>query len=187
MFATHGSFLEQLRDGLLLNCCIRSRDYRTARKFKAHVGGIMQHYGVRVLMLGEKTMAPSLLLVRLVRSACHCSFAASADDAIKLFEEHKFHMVLSTGPVQQAMRMLPVLARSDCTVFSAFPVENGCWWLPVMQMGQECLGTAAMRTAEFVNLLDETVARIQGSEASDDANEPETHSSLASPGAWRFR
>src|SRR6516225_2972585 len=29
------------------------------------------------------------------------------------------------------------------------PVEEGCWWLPVLQNGEDCLGTAAFRPNQF--------------------------------------
>jgi hypothetical protein len=57
--------------------------------------------------------------------------------------------------------MLPRLGGSNCSVFSAFPVERGCWWLPMMYIGRECLGVPAMRTAEFLALLDDTVKSIR--------------------------
>lgn len=116
---------------------------------------------VRVLMLGEKAIAPSALLGPLARNACTCWFAASANDGIELFERHNFHVVLSSGPIREAMRMLPAMAGSHCNAFSAFPVERGSWWLPMMHLGRECIGAPAMRTAEFVKVLDEVLAQIR--------------------------
>jgi hypothetical protein len=56
----------------------------------------MNESSVRVLMLGEKVMAPSRLLQR---CDCDCWFAGSADAGIELFEKHNFQVVLSTGAV----------------------------------------------------------------------------------------
>jgi len=121
----------------------------------------MKESGVRILMLGERTMAPSSLLVRLLRKGCDCWFAESAHDGMKLFQEHKFQLILNTGRIPEAIHMLPALAGSHCTVFSAFPVEHGYWWLPIMYLGRECLGAPAMRTAEFLDALDRTVVQIR--------------------------
>jgi hypothetical protein len=112
-----------------------------------------------VLMLGERAIAPSWLSQRLQRNECACWSAKSAEDAIALFKEHNFQIVVNTGAIGEAIRILPHLEGSTCSVFSACLVENGCWWLPLMHTGQECLGASAMRTVEFVRLLDE---RLQG-------------------------
>lgn len=121
----------------------------------------MEKSPVRVLMLGERTMAPSSLLARLLRNGCVCRFAESPHDGIDLFREYKFHLILNTGPIPHATQMLPVLAGSQCSVFSSFPVERGCWWLPIMYIGKECFGSTAMRTAEFLKVLDRTLAQIR--------------------------
>jgi len=40
------------------------------------------------------------------------------------------------------------------------PVEEGCWWLPVLQNGEDCLGTAAFRPNQFSYVFAEVVRRI---------------------------
>jgi len=123
----------------------------------------MDKHLIRVLILGEKNTAPSRLLTRLQKSACECWFAGSADTGAELFEKQCFQVVLSIGPVHDAVQMLSRVAGSDCSVFSAVPVERGCWWLPIMYMGEECLGAPAMRTAEFLALLDQALQHILAS------------------------
>ena len=34
--------------------------------------------------------------------------------------------------MHQATRMISLLGRSSCSVFYAYPVEDGWWWLPLM-------------------------------------------------------
>lgn len=65
--------------------------------------------------------------------------------------------------MRQATRMISLLGRSNCHVFYAYPVENGCWWLPLMNDGQECLGAPALRPREFVGVLDQTLKEIRAS------------------------
>lgn len=112
-------------------------------------------------MLGEKTIAPSWLLRHLERSACECWSAESADRAVTLFKKHKFHLILNTGPIAEAVHLIPQLAKSSCSIFSAFLVENGCWWLPMMYIGRECFGTSALRTPEFLMVLDDNLQYIR--------------------------
>lgn len=116
---------------------------------------------IRVLMLGEKAIAPSWLSRHLEQSACDCWSTESADRAVALFERHKFQLILNTGSIAEAVRMLPLLGKSDCSMFSAFLVEHGCWWLPMMYMGRECFGTSALRTPEFLSVLDDNLQYIR--------------------------
>jgi hypothetical protein len=57
--------------------------------------------------------------------------------------------------------MISALGLSNCHVFYAYPVENGCWWLPLMKGGQECVGAPALRPREFVGALDQTLKEIR--------------------------
>ncbi|HKQ87358.1 MAG TPA: hypothetical protein VJS43_11395 [Candidatus Acidoferrales bacterium] len=121
----------------------------------------MNDPAVRVLMLGEKAIAPSWLLRRLEQNACACWSTESADHAVTLFEKHKFQLILNTGPIAEAVRILPRLGKSDCSFFSAFLVEHGCWWLPMMYIGRECFGASALRTSEFLTVLDDNLQYIR--------------------------
>jgi hypothetical protein len=123
----------------------------------------MNNHPVRVLILGETNTAPSRLLTRLQKSACECWFAKSADRGAELLDKYGFEVILSIGPVHDALQMVSRLAGSECSIFSAFPVERGCWWLPIMYMGEECLGAPAMRTGEFLALLDQALRHLLSS------------------------
>src|SRR5271154_5439931 len=35
------------------------------------------------------------------------------------------------------------LGGSNSTVFYSCPIEDGCWWLPLVRCGQKCLGAPA--------------------------------------------
>jgi len=118
---------------------------------------------VRALLLGESAKASSHLLSHLEQRGCHCWFATSAEQGVALFNKHRFHLILSTSPVGQATRMISLLGRSNCHAFYAYPVENGCWWLPLMNGGQECLGAPALRPREFAGVLDQILEEIRAS------------------------
>ncbi len=121
----------------------------------------MSQAAVRVLLLGECARGSSHLLWHLEQRGCHCWFAASAEEAFALFHQYKFHLILSTSPVHQATQMVSLLGRSNCSVFYAYPVEQGCWWLPLMNSGQKCFGAPALRPSEFADVLDQKLKEIR--------------------------
>jgi hypothetical protein len=115
---------------------------------------------VNVLLLGESESGFSYLLRRLQERGCHCSFATSAEEALALFDRHAFHLILSTSPLHQANPSIALLGESNCNAFYCYPVEDGCWWLPLVRRGQEC-EAPALRPSEFVSLLDQLVRDIK--------------------------
>jgi hypothetical protein len=121
----------------------------------------MNQDSVRVLLLGECAKGSSHLLWHLEQRGCHCWFATSAEQGIALFKKHRFPLILSASPVRQATRMIALLGRSNCSVFYAYPVENGCWWLPLINGGQKCFGAPALRPSEFADVLDQKLKEIR--------------------------
>lgn len=121
----------------------------------------MSQAAVRVLLLGECARGSFHLLWHLEQRGCRCWFATSAKEALELFHQYKFQLILSTSPVRQATQMISLLGRSNCSVFYAYPVEQGCWWLPLMNRGQECFGAPALRPNEFACALDQELERIR--------------------------
>ena len=114
----------------------------------------------KVLLLGESANGSFYLLRRLEQCGCDCSFATSAEEAIALFDRHAFQLILSTLPLHDIDPLLDLLGESDCTVFFTCPVEDGCWWVPLVRHGQKCLGTPALLPSEFVALLPGLVKEI---------------------------
>ncbi len=116
---------------------------------------------VNVLLLGESERGSSYLLRRLQERGCHCSFATSAEEALALFDRHAFHLILSTSPLHQANPSIALLGESNCSAFYCYPVEDDCWWLPLVRRGQECEAVPALRPSEFFSLLDQLVREIK--------------------------
>ncbi len=116
---------------------------------------------VKVLLLGESAEGSSYLLRRLEQRGCRCWFATSTEEALALFERHAFHLILSTSPLHQKNPLIDAVGGANCRVFSCYPVEDGCWWLPLVHHGQKCLGAPALRPSEFVSLLDRLVTEIE--------------------------
>ena len=118
-----------------------------------------------VLLLGESARGSSYLQCHLEQLGCTCSFATSFEEAIALIGRHAFHLILSTKPLHETDPLVAALSQSDCSVFFSYPVEGGCWWLPLVRHGQKCLGALAVRPSGFVGLLDRLVKEIEWNEA----------------------
>ena len=116
---------------------------------------------VKVLLLGESEKGWSYLAGHLEHHGCHCWFAKSTEEALTLFDGHNFQLVLSTKPLHLANAIVARLGKSNCSAFYCCPVESGCWWLPVVSHGKECLSAPALRPSEFVIALDQIVREIE--------------------------
>lgn len=116
---------------------------------------------VKVLVIGETNHGSSYLRGQLESRGCRCWFAQSSAESIALFAVHSFQMILSTVPLHLHDPLLDKLSGSDCAVFCSYPVEDSCWWLPVVHRGRKCLGTPALRPSEFLGELGKMVKTIQ--------------------------
>jgi hypothetical protein len=56
--------------------------------------------------------------------------------------------------------MIALLAGQRVSMFYMRPVEEDCWWLPVLRNGENCLGTPAIRTSGFTYVLVEIIKGI---------------------------
>jgi hypothetical protein len=120
----------------------------------------MSRQSVRVLVLGESEKGSSYLSRFLEQRGCNCWFATSTEEGLTLFEKYNFQLVLSTKPLRSANAMVARLGESNCSVFYCQPVEDGCWWLPLVDHGRKCLGAPALRPSEFVSALGQLVTEI---------------------------
>jgi len=121
----------------------------------------MNQDAVRVLLLGEYSKEAQRLMWHPGQRGCHCCFAASAEEAVALFHQCEVHLILSTSPVHQATKIVSLLGRFNCSVFYAYPVDQGCWWLPLMNGGQKCFGAPALRPSEFGDVLVQKLKEIR--------------------------
>jgi hypothetical protein len=125
----------------------------------------MSRPGANVLLVGEGATASLSLQSYLEQLGCNCVFAKSSQEAISLIVRHVFHLILGTKPLHETDPLIAALSESDCTVFFSYPVEEGCWWLPLVRHGQKCLGAPAVRPNEFVGLLGRLVKEFESNEA----------------------
>lgn len=116
---------------------------------------------VTVLVVGE---CPHLFIFPrspLGRVGCQCYFASSHREVSKLLSRTKIDIVLSLDTYQSLSKMTRLLTGLRVSMFHMLPVEEGCWWLPVVRNGEECLGDPAMSPHEFTYVLAEVVRDIE--------------------------
>lgn len=108
-----------------------------------------------VLFVGERPPLHSPVLKRLKDLGCECSHAASCREALALLDRLHFSIVLSkAGLPDGSARGLASAVRSAAgSLFLFFPVEDSCWWIPVVRDGEPCREEAALRPCQFAEEL----------------------------------
>jgi hypothetical protein len=116
----------------------------------------------RVLLVGDSPQSFSLSRQLLERSGCECHFAGSLEAAEDLLRLWEFDIVLSTHrlPGDTTQRLVGLLSGSGASLFSSLSVEEGSWWVPVLQFGKEYYGPA-LRVGEFAHVLDDLRKQIR--------------------------
>jgi hypothetical protein len=114
----------------------------------------------RILMVGQTTSWGAPLRSTLRNLGCLTCFAASLRVTAGYVRKGAYALVLldSTVPPGLRKQLVSGLAESGTSLYQLFPVENGCWWLPVLVLGEDCFGSPGFRTKE----LAEEFARVLG-------------------------
>ena len=118
---------------------------------------------IRVLLLGESSSNFPQLQKSLERRHCSCRKVHSYEEAHRVLEEETPDIVLSAIPPQPGAisSLTERLAGSKASFYYAYPVENGCWWLPALRRGERCFGAPAMRPGMFTGVIDQVVETIR--------------------------
>jgi hypothetical protein len=92
----------------------------------------------RVLIVGENARRATDLLERLESLACEISFAENCAITLLLLKQHQFDIILSqlTLADGNACQFLGPLRGTRTHMFFSDGLENGCWWLRVLDRGQ---------------------------------------------------
>jgi hypothetical protein len=111
---------------------------------------------VRVLLVGDNPQSFSLSRQLLERNDCECHYAGSIEAAEDLLRLWQFDIVLSTHrvPSNAIQSLVGLLSGSGASLFSSLRVEEGSWWVALLQFGKECYGPA-FRVGEFARVLDD--------------------------------
>jgi hypothetical protein len=80
-----------------------------------------------------------------------------------MLQQRQFDLVLAVHNTRGANSesLGGLLTGSRTTLFLALPVEQSCWWVPILRLGQDCFGAPAMRPGEFTNALDKVLGEIR--------------------------
>jgi hypothetical protein len=118
---------------------------------------------VKVLLVSNGPQVFSLSQRRLERKGCRCYFARSQRELEQLLNQMQFDIVLTTPRIEGGSTdwLGAALSGSRATLFYVFPVEVGCWWVPVLRIGAECVGASALRPSEFSDVLDELIGETR--------------------------
>ena len=105
----------------------------------------------RILMIGQKSSWGFPLQSALQALGCEFSFAATLRVSNEFLRKKHYDVLLLDSSVPPSLRrkLAEALAASEASIFQLFPVENDCWWLPVLRKGEYCFGAPGYRTKEF--------------------------------------
>jgi hypothetical protein len=109
-----------------------------------------------ILLVGRNGSWGTKVLKSLEKFGAELSFAAPQTVTAEHVRKGAYLIILldSTVSSEQRRQLASELAGSSISIFYSFPVENGCWWLPTLQNGQDCHGAPAFRRNEFPNELE---------------------------------
>ena len=114
---------------------------------------------INILVVGESPHAFSLFRpLEKIRYQWH--FARSHQEVAALLGHIALDIVINTYTHHSHSEMLALLTGLRVSMFYVLPVEAGCWCLPVLRNGENCLGTPAFRPRELTYVLAEIVRSI---------------------------
>ena len=117
---------------------------------------------IRVLLVGDSPQLFSLSCQILETNGGECHFAGSIEAAEDLLRLSHFDLVLSTHivPSYATQRLVGILSGSRVSLFSSLRVEEGFWWLPILQFGKEYYGPA-VRADGLAEVIDDLRKQMQ--------------------------
>ncbi|MFI5096741.1 MAG: hypothetical protein ACHQT6_02090 [Candidatus Acidiferrales bacterium] len=127
----------------------------------------MTLFGRDVLLVGQNWYSAQALSERLHGWGYRCHLADNMRAACDLLGSRQFDLVLSNThlPDGTGFGLLAALDGLPVTVFLCLPVEDGCFWLPAIDAGKDCLGLPALRPSEFARALDGMVSCLAAGRA----------------------
>jgi hypothetical protein len=125
-----------------------------------------------VLLLGENQFSWVSLQNQLEKRGCRCWFARSAKEALASNGPRDYDLILTSVPVAQIDPCLGDLGGFQANVFYCHPVEDGCWWLPVVRHGHKCFGAPGVRGREFMGVLEQIIRDRIGEPVLSDGPRP---------------
>jgi hypothetical protein len=118
---------------------------------------------VKVLVVDERLQEPCAYRRMLGRNDCQCFFASSQKDVALMLELGTVDIVLSSLkiPGKSIHWLIALLSGSRASAFYSLRLEESYWWVPVLKLGKECLGTPAFPPSGFAGVFDQLVKEIR--------------------------
>lgn len=128
-----------------------------------------------VLFVGVCPFLSESLTQTLHARQCEYRYVASCEEALVALNEGKFRVVLSKIKLVDGSgrRLIPATQRASGWLLLSFPVENGSWWIPVVEGGKLPVRAMAMHSREFSKVLLRIVTAIMADPLSESAAERE--------------
>lgn len=110
--------------------------------------GVKHH---EILLVGQKTSWAKSVLKLIEESGVRPALIPPTSAIPECANTSGPALVLLDASVtsEQRKQIVAGLKGSGASLFYAYPVESGCWWLPAMVRGQDCHGSPAFRASEF--------------------------------------
>jgi hypothetical protein len=124
---------------------------RSGTKYPGALPGPFPVPKSRILMVGQNTSWGAPLQSTLKKLGCDFTFAPSLRVTTEQVRRGSYALLLLDSTVPPALRrqLVSGLVGSEASIYQLFPVENGCWWLPVLLSGEDCFGSPGFRTKEL--------------------------------------
>ncbi len=118
---------------------------------------------VKVLVVDENLQEPGAYRRILERNDCQCFFASSQKDVALMPDLGTVDIVLSSLkiPGKSIHWLIALLSGSRASAFYSLRLEESYWWVPVLKLGKECLGTRAFPPSGFAGVFDQLVKEIR--------------------------
>ncbi len=114
-----------------------------------------------VLLVGQDFHKAGALADQLHHRGFRCHFASSSQAARQLLASQRVDLVLCEMHFSDGtgFGLAEAFAGLSITMFVCVPVEDSCYWLPAIDQGSDCRGSAALRPFEFTRNLEELAQR----------------------------
>jgi hypothetical protein len=128
------------------------RAVQSVTKYRGRVPDSLPVAKSQILMVGQNSSWGGRLQSALEQIGCDFSFVPSLRATPEYVRKGAYPLLLldSTVPTERRKKLCASLMGSRISIYQLFPVENGCWWLPVLVSGEECFGSPGFRTKELL-------------------------------------
>lgn len=111
----------------------------------------MESEGRKALLVNDQDSNSAVLVKQLKKLGFSCFFAHSFEEAKTKLLGEDFDVVLSRLSIDggTAYELRPLLVGRPASLFYSLTLQQGCWWIPGVRHGTECVGEPALRPEEL--------------------------------------